>query len=347
MPVEAAKNNQALRFEIEGQRQQAMHIWLQSGEGCGTVEYQQSLATQCAAQIRDWLTAGQQGKALLYSNKNQPKPVEASDITILVRSRAEAALIRDALSALAIPSVYLSNRDNVFETPEARDLLWLLQAVLAPEQERLLRSALATSLMGLNSQQINHFNQDERLWDALVDEFDGYRQRWQKQGVLPMLREIMVSRNLAENLLASEGGERRLTDVLHIGELLQEASLTLDSEPALLRWLAQQIDNPAVQSENQQLRLESDRHLVQVVTIHKSKGLEFPIVWLPFIGSYRLQKQPLYHDRDNFKAVLDLNYNDDAVKLAEEERLAEDLRLLYVALTRSVYHCSLGLAPLF
>lgn len=206
-----------------------------------------------------------------------------------MRSRAEAALIRDALSALAIPSVYLSNRDNVFETPEARDLLWLLQAVLAPEQERLLRSALATSLMGLNSQQINHFNQDERLWDALVDEFDGYRQRWQKQGVLPMLREIMVSRNLAENLLASEGGERRLTDVLHIGELLQEASLTLDSEPALLRWLAQQIDNPAVQSENQQLRLESDRHLVQVVTIHKSKGLEFPIVWLPFIGSYRLQ----------------------------------------------------------
>ena len=353
LPVEAAKNNQALRFEIEGQRQQAMHIWLQSGEGCGTVEYQQSLATQCAAQIRDWLMAGQQGKALLYTNKKDKdgreiaKPVEASDITILVRSRAEAALIRDALSALAIPSVYLSNRDNVFETPEARDLLWLLQAVLAPEQERLLRSALATSLMGLNSQQINHFNQDERLWDALVDEFDGYRQRWQKQGVLPMLREIMVSRNLAENLLASEGGERRLTDVLHIGELLQEASLTLDSGPALLRWLAQQIDNPAVQSENQQLRLESDRHLVQVVTIHKSKGLEFPIVWLPFIGSYRQQKQPLYHDRDNFKAVLDLNYNDDAVKLAEEERLAEDLRLLYVALTRSVYHCSLGLAPLF
>lgn len=77
--------------------------------------------------------------------------------------------------------------------------------------------------------------------------------------------------------------------MLHIGELLQEASLTLDSEPALLRWLAQQIDSPEVQSENQQLRLESDRHLVQVVTIHKSKGLEFPIVWLPFIGSYRLQ----------------------------------------------------------
>ena len=353
LPVSAAKKNQALRFEIAGDIQKAMHIWLQPGEGCGTVEYQQSLAAQCAAQIRDWLTAGQQGKALLYTDKKDSlgreiaKPVEASDITILVRSRAEAALVRDALSALAIPSVYLSNRDNVFQTPEARDLLWLLQAVLAPEQERLLRSALATSLMGLNSQQLNELNQDERLWDALVDEFDTYRQQWQKQGVLPMLREIMGRRHLAENLLASEGGERRLTDVLHIGELLQEASLTLDSEPALLRWLAQQIDSPEVQSENQQLRLESDRHLVQVVTIHKSKGLEFPIVWLPFIGSYRLQKQPLYHDRDSFNAVLDLNYSDDAVKLAEEERLAEDLRLLYVALTRSVYHCSLGLAPLF
>lgn len=85
------------------------------------MEYQQSLAAQCAAQIRDWLTAGQQGKALLYTDKKDSlgreiaKPVEASDITILVRSRAEAALVRDALSALAIPSVYLSNRDNVFK----------------------------------------------------------------------------------------------------------------------------------------------------------------------------------------------------------------------------------------
>lgn len=343
--VAAAKKNHDLSFEIKGEKQPALHFWLQPGDGVGVSEYQQVMARQCAAQIRDWLTAGQQGQAELLTTKG-PKPVQASDITILVRSRAEAALIRDALSALAIPSVYLSNRDSVFETTEAKDLLWLLQAVLAPEQERALRSAMATGILGLDARMLDALNHDERAWDALVDEFDHYRQHWQRRGVLPMLREMMARRHLAENLLATPGGERRLTDLLHLGELLQEAASQLDSEHALIRWLAQQIAQPNPQSDSQQLRLESDRHLVRVVTIHKSKGLEYPLVWLPFIGNFRQQQNVLYHDRHSFEALLDLNADEESQALAEEERLAEDLRLLYVALTRSVYHCSVGIAPL-
>ncbi|WP_306804295.1 3'-5' exonuclease, partial [Escherichia coli] len=163
-------------------------------------------------------------------NGKASRPVQASDITVLVRSRNEAALVRDALSALSIPSVYLSNRDSVFDTPEAKDLLWLLQAVLAPEQERTLRSAMATGLMGLDAPTLDGLSRDERAWDALVNEFDNYRTLWLRRGVLPMLSELMNARQLAENPLASAGGERRLTDVLHLGELLQEAAAQLDSE---------------------------------------------------------------------------------------------------------------------
>ncbi|AHG19243.1 exonuclease V subunit beta [Chania multitudinisentens RB-25] len=344
--VVVAQKNQGLAFEWQNKPQPAMQFWLQQGEGVGVSDYQQLMARQCAAQIRDWLSAGQAGEAWLV-NGDKRRSVQASDITILVRSRAEAALVRDALSALAIPSVYLSNRDSVFDTPEAKDLLWLLQAVLAPEQERTLRSAMATGLLGLDALALDDLNQDERAWDALVNEFDEYRTHWQRRGVLPMLREVMVRRHLAENLLASPGGERRLTDVMHLGELLQEATVQLDSEHALVRWLAQQIAQPNRQSDNQQLRLESDRHLVQVITIHKSKGLEFDLVWLPFVGNFRQQRQVLYHDRKTFQALLDLNANEESIAWAEEERLAEDLRLLYVALTRSVYHCSIGIAPLF
>ncbi|SQA99692.1 Exodeoxyribonuclease V beta chain [Cedecea neteri] len=100
-------------------------------------------------------------------------------------------------------------------------------------------------------------------------------------------------------------------------------------------------------ASSQQLRLESDKHLVQVVTIHKSKGLEYPLVWLPFVANYRPQSSGLYHDRTTFTSLLDLSNDAESLGLAEEERLAEDLRLLYVALTRSVWHCSLGVAPLF
>lgn len=346
LPVKSAPKNSALRFEFNGQMQPAMSLWLMDGDGVSVGDYQTFMAQHCAAQIRDWLIAGQQGSAVLHDGKVS-RAVKASDITVLVRSRHEAALIRDALTLLAIPSVYLSNRDSVFETPEAQELLWLLQAVLAPERESTLRSALATSMLGLNAQHIEALNLDEQAWDEVVEEFDGYRQLWQKRGVMPMLRALMKHRNIAENLLATSGGERRLTDILHISELLQEAGAHAESEHALVRWLAQHIAEPDSNASSQQLRLESDKHLVKIVTIHKSKGLEYPLVWLPFIANYRAQDQAFYHDRTSFEAVLDLSDAEESVALAEAERLAEDLRLLYVALTRSVWHCSLGIAPLF
>ncbi|HDC4651188.1 TPA: exodeoxyribonuclease V subunit beta [Enterobacter kobei] len=346
LPVKFAPKNDSLRFEFNGETQPAMHFWLLDGEGCGVADYQNAMAQYCAAQIRDWLSAGARGDALLWKG-DKPAPVKASDITVLVRSRQEAALIRDALTLLNIPSVYLSNRDSVFETLEAQEMLWLLQAVLAPERESTLRSALASAMLGLNARDIDVLNNDEAAWDAVVEEFVRYREKWQKRGVMAMVRELMAERHIAENMLATAGGERRLTDILHISELLQEAGTQLESEHALVRWLAQQIADPNSNSASQQMRLESDKHLVQIVTIHKSKGLEYPLVWLPFIANYRVQDQAFYHDRESFEAVLDLSNAESSVELAEAERLAEDLRLLYVALTRSVWHCSLGVAPLF
>ena len=345
LPVKSAPKNASLRFEVDGENQPAMNLWLMPGEGVSAGDYQTFMAQQCAAQIRDWLTAGQQGRALLWRGDNA-RPVQASDITVLVRNRQEASLIRDALNALAIPSVYLSNRDSVFETPEAQELLWVLQAVLTPERENTLRSALATAMFGLNAQDIERLNQDEHAWDALVEEFSDYRLIWQRRGVMPMIRALMSARSMAENLLATHGGERRLTDILHLSELLQEAATQLESEHALVRWLNQQVAEPDTNASSQQMRLESDKHLVQIVTIHKSKGLEYPLVWLPFIARFRKEKQAFYHDRKSFKAVLDLNESDESLELAEAERLAEDLRLLYVALTRAIWHCSLGIAPL-
>ncbi|HHZ8494665.1 TPA: exodeoxyribonuclease V subunit beta [Enterobacter mori] len=346
LPVKFAEKNASLRFEFNGVTQPAMNLCLLDGEGCGVGDYQSAMAQHCAAQIRDWLSAGARGEAVLWRGE-QANPVKASDITVLVRSRQEAALVRDALTLLNIPSVYLSNRDSVFEALEAQEMLWLLQAVLAPERESTLRSALASAMMGLNARDIDALNNDEEAWDNVVEEFAHYRERWQKRGVMAMLRELMAKRQIAENMLATAGGERRLTDILHISELLQEAGTQLESEHALVRWLSQQIADPNSNSSSQQMRLESDKHLVQIVTIHKSKGLEYPLVWLPFIANYRVQDQAFYHDRESFEAVLDLSKAESSVELAEAERLAEDLRLLYVALTRSVWHCSLGIAPLF
>ncbi|HED2273387.1 TPA: exodeoxyribonuclease V subunit beta [Klebsiella quasipneumoniae subsp. quasipneumoniae] len=345
LPVKSAAKNQGLRFTVDAADVPAMNVWLMPGDTVGAGDYQTFMAQLCATQIRDWLSAGQQGRARLWRGETS-RPVQASDITVLVRNRLEAAQVREALQTLGIPSVYLSNRDSVFETLEAQELLWLLQAVLSPERENTLRSALATSMFGLTALDIENLNQDEQAWDALVEEFSEYRQIWRQRGVMPMLRALMTARHIAENLLATRGGERRLTDILHISELLQEAASQLESEHALVRWLTQHIAEPDSNAASQQMRLESDKHLVQIVTIHKSKGLEYPLVWLPFIARFRKQDQAFYHDRETFAAVLDLGQDEASLELAEAERLAEDLRLLYVALTRAVWHCSLGVAPL-
>ncbi|HEJ9414318.1 TPA: exodeoxyribonuclease V subunit beta [Proteus mirabilis] len=343
--VNSAEKNQHMEFIYQQKTVAPLNFWLAEGESLSTANYEQLMASQCAMQIRDWLSAGDNQQAWLIEQDNK-RAVTSADIVVLVRSRREALLIRDALDLLSIQSVFLSNRESVFETNEAKDLLWLLQAVVTPEKERVLRASLASALFGFNAQQIDELNQNEQRWNRYVEQFADYFVLWQKRGVLPMLRKVMIDHQIAENLLASQEGERRLTDIMHIGELLQETSLQLDSEHALIRWLAQQISRPDVQAESQQMRLESDKNLVQICTIHKSKGLEYPIVCLPFACNYQEQKGALYHDRDEFYAKLDIFNQPDSVRLADEERLAEDLRLLYVALTRAKFCCYVGVAPL-
>ncbi|HGJ5873935.1 MAG TPA: exodeoxyribonuclease V subunit beta [Arsenophonus apicola] len=344
--VNPAPANQHLAFIHKTEKLSALNFCYLDKENVSTLDYQQTMAHQCASQICDWLKGGENGTSWLYRD-NVKQPVTAADIMVLVRSRREAVIIREALSKFNISSVFLSNQESVFATDEARDLLWLLQAVLSPEKERTLRCALATRLIGLNAQDIEQLNQDENQWEIRVEEFANYLLLWQRHGILPTLRAIMVNHRIAENLLMDNiEGERRLMDVMHLSELLQEAELQLDSVHALVRWLARQIDQPDALLENQQIRLESDKHLVSISTIHKSKGLEFPIVWLPFACQFSQQKLATFHDRDNFQTCLDLTQQEESIRLANEERLAEDLRLLYVALTRSKFHCSVGIAPL-
>ncbi len=178
-------------------------------------------------------------------------------------------------------------------------------------------------------------------------QFRGYRQRWQRQGVLPLLHRLLHDFALPQRLMARADGERALTNLLHLAELLQQAAAELDGEQALIRHLAELLAGAPQGADEQVLRLESDAALVRVVTIHKSKGLEYPLVFLPFICAFRPVDggQPLQvHDGERRRLVL--QPDQATIERAERERLGEDLRLLYVALTRARHACWLGVADL-
>lgn len=341
LPVEAQGKSRALL--IEGQAAPVLHCWQLTGQPTfNKGEYQSRMARATAAEIHRLLSLAREGKAMLGS-----EPVRAGDIAVLVRTGAEGKLVQQELARLAIASVYLSNRESVLAQVEAREILLILHACQNPSDERSLRAALATGLFDLDARALDALASDERAWESAVQEFMEYRKIWHRHGVLAMLRALLHGRNLAASLLASPYGERRLTNFLHLGELLQQASGELDGEYALLRWLGEAVSQPNGQDGEQILRLESERKLVQIVTIHKSKGLEYPLVFLPFICSHRAADTPLFHEagEGGNRTVLDLTGAEESLAEADKERLAEDLRLLYVALTRGVYATWLGLAP--
>lgn len=339
-----AANGQSDTLTQDGQPIPALTCWLHPARPViKAADYERDMANATAHQILTLLSAAQQHRLLIGQH-----PLQAGDIAILVRTGREADKVRQALARLGIASVYLSARDSVFESAEAEDLQLLLAACMNPENESALRAALGSRLFELDAAAIDALGEDERAWEATLLEFREYQQIWQKRGVLSMLRSLIHRRDLAAVLLGSTHGERRLTNLLHLGELLQAASQALDGEYALLRWLGEALLAPGEKGGDQLLRLESERKLVQVVTIHKSKGLQYPLVFLPFICRFRdpVGQSPVVQYHQGETSWIDLMADEAAEDAARQEALAEDLRLLYVALTRAIYATWLGLAPL-
>lgn len=320
-----------------------------AGEPLDGTTMRARLAEHCASQIVQWLMDGQTGFAGDGASLRRLRP---ADIAVLVRTGREAAAMRQALMRRAVASVYLSDQDSVFASAEARDLLYWLRAVAAPLDAQAVRAGLATRLLGLSFDELAHLASDEEAFDAQSEQVRELHGVWLRQGVLAMLRQSLYRFGLPARWLAEIGGERRLTNYLHLAELLQTAGAQLEGEQALIRWLAGRIEAPGGAGEEQIVRLESDADLVKIVTIHKSKGLEYPVVCLPFAGSFRpVDGRAAYlslpvQGGDGPARQLLLDYGKPQLQLAERERLREDLRLLYVALTRARHALWLGLAPL-
>ncbi|WP_217533139.1 exodeoxyribonuclease V subunit beta [Vibrio metschnikovii] len=349
LPVAASPNADKRQWLLNGHSQPALTYWLQEADKpIPKTEYLSCMAKACASQIQTILSAAQHQQAYFETGKGQ-KIVQAGDIAVLVRTGNEGRMIKQALAEQGIASVYLSNRDSVFSSDVAQNLQRLVQAVLTPDDDRTLRACLASPLFAFDAASLDALNNDEVVWENAVNEFKAYRQLWIERGVLPMLRSVMSKRHLAERWLEEQNGDRLLTDFMHIGELLQQARQEIESDHGLLRWLAQSISDAeqGIGGRDEQIqRLESEQNLVQIVTIHKSKGLEYDLVFLPFVAGYREASEGKYYDSVNDQTVLDITDSSAALEQADKERLAEDLRLLYVALTRAVYGCFIGLAPL-
>jgi exodeoxyribonuclease V beta subunit len=324
----------------------ALTAWVGAPDGYEKNEVmQKQYARACAEHIVTLLNDASVG----FTSPQGWSRLVPADIAILVKNRYEAAAIQRALQVRAVPSVYLSDSDSVFESAEAADVLRWLQAVANPLDVRLVRAALASRTADVPLAELAALTSDDLAWETHVEQLKALKQVWQRHGVLAMLRRWLHELGLPERLLVARGGERRLTNLLHLAELLQRESQHLDGEQGLIRWLGEQIDSSLETGEEHVLRLESDAALVKIVTIHKSKGLEYPLVYLPFAAASRpvsAAKRNYFEYQDPHAGVrrIDFSLSDTICALADQARLEEDIRLLYVALTRARHALWLGVA---
>jgi exodeoxyribonuclease V beta subunit len=341
-PVEAAPREVAALSE-EGAVTPPLKLWFtprrEPGKPINKGDANELLPEAVAAEISRLLTKGAAGSLCIDERGVQPR-----DIAVLVRANRQAKLMQRALTRRGIPSV-LCSAGNLFESDEASELLTVLAAVAEPGHEALLRGALATDLIGVTGTGLAQLIEDEQAWEEVLDEFRCYHETWAASGCLSMTLRLLERREVRARLLSAPMGERRLTNLLHLVETLHQAQVQgrLGME-GVLSWLACRISEEPKREEHE-IRLETDEAAVQIVTIHKSKGLEYPIVFLPFCWAEFAGREEtaVFHDADG-RVVLDIG-SDDLDKhreLARQESLAESLRLLYVALTRGKHRTYLS-----
>ncbi|WP_426172939.1 exodeoxyribonuclease V subunit beta [Massilia sp. TWR1-2-2] len=345
LPFDAvgAEGRQEHLVGVEGPFQ-ALAVCSSDREDMRADDYLEFFAHHCAEHIVSLLNDPKAG----FCHTDKFTRLVPADIAILVRNRREAAAVRHALAQRKVLSVYLSDKDSVVDSDEAADVLRWLYAVANPLDGGLARAAFATRTAGLSLAALARMSSDELAWEERVEQLKALHVVWQRQGVLAMLRRFVHELNLPSTLLREAGGERRLTNLLHLAELLQTASSGLDGEQALIRWFAEQVAGIGDGGDERVLRLESDAELVKVITVHKSKGLEYPLVYLPFAVTARKTDRRNrsffeFVDEDH-KRTLDLGLSEAALEAVDRARIEEDLRLLYVALTRARHFLWLGVA---
>lgn len=277
--------------------------------------------------------------------------VRPGDVAVLTRTNAQARLVQAELRKLRIPTA-LQSDETVFASSEAADVELLLRAVLQPTRNGAVRAALSTAVAGVSANELAELDTNERAWDRWSEKFREWQLHWDEHGFVHAYRRMLSELEVEKRLLTFVDGERRVTNLIHLGELLHGvATRERLGRTALVRWLqltrAQDEKASELGTEAAELRLESDAHAVQLLTIHKSKGLEFPVVYCPFLFDVRLPKKGDvaidFHDPDDaFTLKIDVDPEDKGTSLKWKKReiLAENQRLLYVALTRAKHRCS-------
>ncbi len=318
-------------WELDKNPEQKDGYWV-TGKG----KPKDQIRTHVVKEILSLLEVNKQANTILEGSALCP-----SDIAILVRSNPEAAAYQQALVQYGVPSV-LNSKTSVFASQQAIEIYHLLHAISRPGNQQLVRYALCQPWFGLSGNDLYDLLEQPQQIDDWLIRFHQYHELWEHKGLLTMMQQLMEEEDVVQHLATVKSVERSLANINHILELLQEVAVSKRlSMIKTLEWLEDAIQERVIQ-DGQELRLESDENAINIVTIHSSKGLEYPIVFCPDLWSKRVtnhSKVVALHK--NGRQISDLGSEQLQLhrELSQQEDQAEEMRLLYVAITRAKYRC--------
>jgi exodeoxyribonuclease V beta subunit len=285
---------------------------------------------------------GRQGRATVGADPLCPR-----DIAVLVHKNTQAQAVKEALRERGVTSV-IAKSDNVFHSDEAKDMVVLLGAIESGIHPSTVRAALLTPVCGYTTHTLETLEADETAWEEMLRRFKAYARLWHRRGVMTAVSELLDEFDAYTTLLATARAQRAVTNIRHILEVLHTHEHETACGPYELRvWLQQRIHSDETVPDEYELRLESDSDAVQILTVHRSKGLQFPVVFYPFMSdpperiAHSDETYAVYHDNEHEAPVLALDVEKGGPRKQRQAReaMAENYRAFYVALTRAVHRC--------
>ncbi|MCW5197536.1 exodeoxyribonuclease V subunit beta [Buchnera aphidicola] len=341
----SSENSAKKKFIIDKKEQPAITFWLHENKDKKINHYNDWISKKCSENIYYLISKIKNKKAILKT-ENSKKILKIQDICILVKNFKEYQILKKQLKKKNIDSYYTSYKKSIFKKNIIKEIFYILQSILNYSNEYYFNRAITTSIISKNFYTLIQLKKKQNKLSKLKNIFSKFLYIWKKKGILNLIKNIIYKSTLYEKYFFYKKNKNCISNLIYLGEILEKKSILKKNLFFLLEWLKKKIfqDDQNYENDYQKL-IYNNKNCINITTIYKSKGLQYPIIWIPFISNFSFSKKLIFHDRKKFNILINIKKQIKEIKLAEEEKLSEEIRLLYVAITRSIFHCSIGVSP--